>query len=191
MLSVAARKHPQISFRIAPAESLPFPDATFHAVTCQFALMFFEDRTAALREMFRVLRPEGKMAVAVWGQLESSPGYFAMVELLESMFGGDVGAGLRSPFSLGAESVLRSVFAEAGLVIEQFETITGRAVFPSIESWVHTDIRGWTMSEAIDDAAFARLVKAAEVALARFALADGHVEFAAPAHIVTVRKTGS
>ncbi len=43
--------------------ALPFPDDQFGAVLCQMALMFFPDRTAAIREMARVARPGGRVAV--------------------------------------------------------------------------------------------------------------------------------
>ena len=40
----------------------------------QFGLMFFEDRRRAIAEMWRVLRPEGRLVVAVWDSLENTPG---------------------------------------------------------------------------------------------------------------------
>lgn len=57
---------------------LPFDGDSFDAVVSQFGLMFFEDRPLALREMMRVLRPGGHLAVAVWDTLENTPGYTAM-----------------------------------------------------------------------------------------------------------------
>lgn len=188
MLAVARRQGPGIDFRHAPAEALPFEDASFDAVTCQFALMFFEDRAAALREMCRVLRPAHRMIVAVWDRLDTTPGYLQMVNLIEETFGAAVAAGLRSPFVLGEEATLRGVFNDAGIPISSFETVPGRATFPSIDAWVHTDVRGWTMSEDIDEEGLNRLLELARVRLARFAGEGGRVEFAAPAHLVTVLK---
>jgi ubiquinone/menaquinone biosynthesis C-methylase UbiE len=53
MLAVARRKHPAgIEWIDGRAEALPFPDASFDAVASQFGLMFFDDRAAALREMW-------------------------------------------------------------------------------------------------------------------------------------------
>jgi ubiquinone/menaquinone biosynthesis C-methylase UbiE len=69
MLSVARRKAPEIDWREAPAEALPFESAHFDAVMSQFGLMFFRDRNAAIREMWRVLRPGGRLAIVVWDSL--------------------------------------------------------------------------------------------------------------------------
>lgn len=57
MLTVAREIEPHIDFQHAAAEALPFADDSFDAVTCQFALMFLQDRVAALREMARVCPP--------------------------------------------------------------------------------------------------------------------------------------
>jgi SAM-dependent methyltransferase len=51
------RKITNIDFREASAESLPFPDATFDALTCRFGVMFFPDLNKSLRECLRVLKP--------------------------------------------------------------------------------------------------------------------------------------
>ena len=46
---------------------LPFANNTFDAISCRMGFMFFPDMELAAREMFRVLRPGGKMATSVWG----------------------------------------------------------------------------------------------------------------------------
>ena len=72
MMSLAAELAAQqnlhnIEFRAAGAESLPFPDASFDAVTCRFGAMFFPDLHKALVECRRVLKPAGKIIFIVWG----------------------------------------------------------------------------------------------------------------------------
>ena len=54
----------------SPAAPLPTPDSTFDIVTCQQGLQFFPDKVSALAEMRRVLRSDGRAAVAVWTRVE-------------------------------------------------------------------------------------------------------------------------
>lgn len=189
MLSVARRLAPQVDWREGLAERLPFVDASFDAVTCQFGLMFFEDRAQALGEMIRVLRPGGRLAVAVWDSLERTPGYRAMVALLERLFGDETAALLRAPFVLGEPGGLRGLYVMASIAQPEIETVVGEARFPSIDDWVRTDVKGWTLADAIDDAQYADLLRAAQRELCGFTGRDGSVRFAAPAHIVTTVKS--
>jgi SAM-dependent methyltransferase len=188
MLAVARRQAPDIEWRAARAEALPFADESFDAVVSQFGLMFFEDRPAALGEMMRVLRPGGTLAVAVWASVEQSPGYAALLRLLQRLFGDDVAAALRAPFVLGDRDALLAIFSEAGISSADVSTPRGTARFPSIEAWMHTDIRGWTLADRLSDAQFDRLLREAQVVLKPFTGADGTVSFAAPAHIVAASK---
>jgi SAM-dependent methyltransferase len=188
MLAVARRMAPGIAWRHGLAEALPFPDGAFDAVICQFGLMFFEDRGKALGEMWRALRPGGRLAVAVWDAAERSPGYAAMIGLLERLFGSRIADALRAPFVLGDPPAFRAAFGRAGIPEVAIETVIGAARFPSIESWVQTDVRGWTLADMIDEAQYQRLLGAAEQELKRYAEPDGTIAFAAPAHIATATK---
>jgi hypothetical protein len=67
-------------------------------------------------------------------------------------------------------------------------TLTGTARFPSIKSWVYTDVKGWTIAEMIDEAGYQRLLDEAERDLRPFVTAEGTVAFDLPAHIVTTTK---
>ena len=64
-----------ISFREADAHQLPFPDASFDRITCRLGVMFFADPQRAFREMRRLLKPRGSVALVTWGPFESQP-YF-------------------------------------------------------------------------------------------------------------------
>ncbi|MCB9078813.1 MAG: methyltransferase domain-containing protein [Anaerolineaceae bacterium] len=185
MLAVARKKAPHIEWRHGPAEALPFEDDSFDVVVSQFALMFFEDRRAALSEMVRVLRPGGRLAVAVWDSLDNTPAYATVTAMLKRLFGDEAANALRSPFNLGDTALLQSLFTEAGIPNAQITTIEGTARFASIEAWVTTDVKGWTLADMIDDEQFHQLLTEAEKVLQPFVTADGSVAFSSPAHIVT------
>lgn len=188
MLAVAERQAPHIRWEAGPAEEIPFDTDSFDAVVSQFGLMFFEDKCAALTEMARVLRPGGRLAVAVWDSLEHTPGYAVMVNLLQRLFGDEAANGLRAPYSLGDAPALQVLFDRAGLPGSAITTHPGTAQFPSIQSWVHTDIKGWVLADMLDDEQFDLLLRAAEQALQPFVTNGGTVSFEAPAHIVTFAK---
>ena len=188
MLAVARRKAPGLDWRQGRAEALPFEGESFDAVVSQFGLMFFEDRRAALREMVRVLRRGGRLAVAVWDALDRAPGYAALTGLLRRLFGDRAADALRAPFALGDPSALRSLFETADISSTALTTHKGTARFPSIKAWMYTEIKGWALAEMIDDARFERLLAEAEKVLRPFLTADGTVAFEAPAHIVTATK---
>ncbi len=185
MLAVAERKGPAITWRQGRAESLPFADAEFDAVVSQFALMFFDDQVSALGEMRRVVRPNGRVAVAVWGSIEETTGYSSMSDLLRRLFGEEAATSLSAPYSLGDLADVRSLFSQAGMPDVTTHTMIGTARFPSIRSWVFTDIKGWTLADVLDDEQFSRLQEHAEREMQPFVIDDGSVAFAAPAHIVT------
>ncbi len=188
MLAVARGRGPQIEWRQAPAESLPFAGAEFDAAGCQFGLMFFQDKPMALREMARVLKPGGRLAVAVWDEIETWPGMRALYALMGRMFGEDLAAALRTPFLLGKADDVVLLFEEAGVSPTNIETSAGVARFPSLEEAIYTDVRGWVADDVIDDAALDRLVAEARSELASFVNADGSMTSECSAHIVTATK---
>lgn len=189
MLAVAQDKEPAIDWQQGVAEAMPFETNAFDRVVSQFGLMFFTEPKQAIEEMARVLAPEGRISIAVWASLEDTPGYAAMVDLLDDLFGAEAGDSLRAPYVMGdpgtLEAVVAQVFPDAAVTHHD-----GVARFESIEAWVHTDIRGWTLSEMIDDDQYAVLLDEAKRRLSRFTTDTGEVEFSAPALIATARAVG-
>jgi len=192
MLGVARRKSDRIEWREGRAEAIPFPDRSFDAVVSQFGLMFFEDRAAALREMMRVLRPGGHLAVAVCDAVERSPGYAALAELLQRLFGDRVTNAFRAPFALGDPKLLRALCTEAGIADAKVERHPGTVRFASIERMISTERACvMTLGGLLDDAQFERLLEECGRALRPFTTADGKVAFDMPALLVTAARTAA
>jgi ubiquinone/menaquinone biosynthesis C-methylase UbiE len=77
MLQVAKEKADamqakHVEFREADASELPFADNSMDAVSCRHGFMFFPDLQQAANEMARVLKPGGRIAVAVWAAPEKN-----------------------------------------------------------------------------------------------------------------------
>jgi ubiquinone/menaquinone biosynthesis C-methylase UbiE len=77
-LEVARRKAAaeglgQVTFEPQDAENLALPDNSFDKVFCSMGLMHFPSPEKALAEMYRVLKPGGKLVAAVWGEAQKSP----------------------------------------------------------------------------------------------------------------------
>jgi len=188
MLSVARARAPEIHWRCAHADALPFDDQRFDIVASQFGLMFFPDRVAALGEMWRVLEPGGRLAVAVWASLDDTPAYAAVVAMLRRLFGDEVANELRAPFCLGDRDALASLFVAAKIPDARISTIVGKGRFASIRDWVDADVNAWTLSDRLDTAEYDQLQREAQSALATFTNDEGRVVFDCPAHIVTATK---
>lgn len=185
MLAVARRSEPSIGWRSGIAEALPFGEEVFDRTISQFAAMFFADLARALSEMVRVTTRGGTVTIATWSSLDRTPGYEAMVALIADELGEGAADALRAPFVLGEIDEIREMLTPIGSDV-RVDEIVGTARFGSIAGWVHTDVRGWTLADLVDDEGEARLVGRARRELARFVSEDGSVAFPAPAIVATV-----
>lgn len=189
MLAVARRKRTRIEWQDGRAEAIPFPNESFDAVISLFGFMFFEDRRAALGEMCRMLRPGGRLAVAVCDALDRSAGYAVLAELLQRLFGAGVADAFRAPFALGDAERLHTLCIEAGITGATVTQYEGAVRFDSIKALVATERACvWTLGGLLDEQQFERLLKEAQQALKPFVTSEGAVVFSMPALIVTAAK---
>jgi SAM-dependent methyltransferase len=78
-----------IEWRQADALQLPYPDAAFDVVVCQFGAMFFPDKARAFAEARRVLRPGGAFLFNVWDRIEDNEFADTVTTALASVFPDD------------------------------------------------------------------------------------------------------
>lgn len=185
MLAVARRKPWPVQWIDGCAESLPFADRHFDAVVSQFAMMFFDDRVAALREMRRVLKPGGTLAVAVCDAIENSPGYGRLAGLLQRLFGREVADAFRAPFALGDRGMLRELCNASSWPRAELMTRSACVCFDSIDGLVSAERACvWTLGGLLDDAQFERLRAEARRELQPWVDAQGRVVFDMPALLI-------
>jgi ubiquinone/menaquinone biosynthesis C-methylase UbiE len=183
MLDVAHRVEPRVEWRRGVAETLPFADGTFDRAVSQFALMFFTNPGAAVTEIARVTQPSGRIALAVWDRLENNTGYARLAQLLEQLFGRRAANALRAPFQMGEAEQLADIVTPS-IENTSITAHNGRAHFDSLDTWLHTEVRGWTLADEIDDDGFKTLLDAATRELDDVVGDDG-VEFDVSALIVS------
>jgi SAM-dependent methyltransferase len=104
-------------FEVALADDLPFPADTFDAVVSRFGVMFFPSPVDGVREMLRVLKPGGKLALAVWDTAERNPFFHTVSRAMERY----VDSPPPEPdapdaFRFASPGKLRDVLGEAGAV---------------------------------------------------------------------------
>ena len=112
------------SFARMDAETLDLPDASFDAVLCALGLMYMPDPEQALREMHRVLRPAGRISLAVWGE-QSKCGWSALFPIIDAEVVSEV-----CPlfFQLGQQDALVRLCADA-----EFEAIEHRRISTTLD----------------------------------------------------------
>jgi ubiquinone/menaquinone biosynthesis C-methylase UbiE len=145
MLSVArtacrGRRGTPITWEEGSAMSLPFPDESFDIITCQQALPFIRDRASAVREMFRVLRFGGRLAMMNWRDIDQSPAFAILAAALEHFAGAEAAAVIRSAFTLGSQEEIHSMLLQARFRNIHVEPASGVAHFDSIEVFVKSQL---------------------------------------------------
>jgi SAM-dependent methyltransferase len=140
MIAVATEIAPQIEWRQGDLHSLPFADGEFDLAICQQGLQFLPDRAAGLREMYRVLRPGGRMVLGIWTELAKSPGQAALFGALGTMLGKDMSS--PPPWSLADGTQVMQLVSAAGFANLEITTKTLRAPYPSAREFVEIMIAG-------------------------------------------------
>jgi len=185
MLAVAATLRPELTWCAGTAEALPFGGGEFDVVTCQAALMFFTDRTAALREMGRVAG-EGAVVVQVPGRLDHSAGYRALTEAAGRHVGRDVANLLTGYFSVGEPALLEELFTMAGLTIDQFTTWQSATRLDSVDTLLAVELL--PLADVITNDVRERITEQCQQALLPFTEPSGAVAAPIEVHLIVASR---
>src|SRR6266508_3536946 len=179
-----------ITWREASATKIPLPDAAFDVAYCQLGLQFFPDRPAALREMHRVLVPEGRLGLMVWRSIEHSPGFGILAAALERHVSAEAGGIMRAPFNLGEAEELRTLIAAAGFREITIQPVAGTVRFASAARLVQDYAAGSPLAShvaKVPDEARAALVSEVGEALQSYVV-GGVLAFPIEAHLASAKK---
>ncbi|BDT66998.1 2-methoxy-6-polyprenyl-1,4-benzoquinol methylase, mitochondrial [Comamonadaceae bacterium OS-1] len=112
-----------IAWQQADALALPFEDATFDVVCCQFGAMFFPNRVLGYTEARRVLRPGGRFVFSVWDRIEENAFADAVTQAVAMLFPQDPPRFLaRTPHGYHDVAVIREDLGQAGFTDIQIQT---------------------------------------------------------------------
>lgn len=116
MIEVAKRRAPAgphvFEWEIAPADDMPFEDASFDLMFCQQGLQFFPDKPAALTEMRRVLRAGGRLILNCWAAVP--PMSTEIEAVLRRRLTDEAAEKFVVPFAWRDEAVIGRIIANAG-----------------------------------------------------------------------------
>jgi ubiquinone/menaquinone biosynthesis C-methylase UbiE len=127
---------PNLETRLMDGENLELPDASFDAVICRFALMYFDDAVRGLQGMKRVLKPSGRVSVVVYGE-NGSPEFSLALSTVRRWMGLIEPDSQSAAHSLGTPGVLEQTLATAGFREVEVHALTLPVRMASAMECVH------------------------------------------------------
>jgi SAM-dependent methyltransferase len=173
-----------IEFQTINAEWIDLPVASVDVVLCRWGYMLMADPAAAVRDARRVLRSGGRIALAVWDNIEHNP-WAALpgIELRERGLVSPPAPGTPGPFALGRSEGVYELLEQAGFVEVNVESLQLHRRHASFEQFWETTL---DLSRAFHDAVLERpqgeieQIKAAVKArIAQFETSDGMLDIPA------------
>lgn len=123
-----------IDFQTGDLTNLPFEEGSFDAVVCVFGIFFVPDMEGALRELKRVLRTGGRLAITTWGPRLFEPANTAFWNSVRSVRA-DLYKGFNPWDRIAEPAELRSLFMAAGLPEVEIVAEAGSQPLNSPDDW--------------------------------------------------------
>jgi len=179
-----------VEWRQADAMQLPFRDATFDAVVCQFGGMFFPEKSKAFSEARRVLSPGGIFIFNVWDRIKENEFADTVTTALESLFPSDPPRFLaRTPHGYHDRSTIERDLADGGFTATaRITTVAARSRAKSFRAPAIAYCQGTPLRNEIEARDASRLGEATDMAAEAIAQQFGReaVDGKIQAHIVTI-----
>jgi SAM-dependent methyltransferase len=174
-IEVAHERLPDGDFRVGDMETLPWPDASFDAVTGFNSFQFAGSPGRALAEARRVLAPDGKLGIVVWAPPAESQQ--AKVMAATSALAPPPPPGAPGPFALAAPGALESAVESAGLRLLDQGVIPVVTDYPDVEAACRAMMAGSGATRAAQHSGEARVREVLLEALEGFRTESGGVRF--------------
>jgi ubiquinone/menaquinone biosynthesis C-methylase UbiE len=178
----------RVTWQQADAQALPFDDATFDVVACEFGMMFLPDRVKGYREALRVLRPGGCFLFNVWGRIADNHFADVVTEALTALFPQDPPVFLaRTPHGYHDVARVRDDVSAGGFKKVSIETVDFTSKAKSARDVAIAFCEGTPLRNEIVARDASRLEEATNVATAALAkrFGSGAIEGLISAHVVT------
>jgi ubiquinone/menaquinone biosynthesis C-methylase UbiE len=187
MIAKARELAPEIDWREGNAMQLPFADASFDLVLCQQMLQFVPDPAVAVREIHRVLAPNGRVIASTWRPRDEQPLFEALGQIAER----HLGPGKDSRWALNGDR-LSELLGAAGF------SDVAVGTHSLVDHFVEFPVRASTMAASHDIAGLPaeeleRRMQAVEAdtreVLARFAHSSGGVGAPSITNVASARRS--
>jgi len=179
-----------VEWRQADAMQLPFKNATFDAVVCQFGAMFFPEKPKAFSEARRVLRPGGIFIFNVWDRIEENEFADTVMAALAALFRSDPPRFMaRTPHGYyDSNEIARDLAAGGFKKSPSIETVAARSRAKSSREAAIAYCQGTVWRNEIEARDAARLGEATDLAAEAIAkrFGPGPVDGKIQAHVVIV-----
>lgn len=139
----------KVTFQPADAMALPFADASFDAVVCQFGIMFYPDKPLSYREVHRVLAPGGHYLFSTWDSHRHNAYAAIAHRVVGSVFPADPPQFYQVPFSCHQIDPIKEALLDAGFADIDISVLHQQRPVPDLKAFATGLVYGNPLIEQI------------------------------------------